>query len=120
MDAYTTPDFLAGHSADEIYARMRAMLPDDIDSSEGSHVWNFLRPTAMVAAEMCEAILPQVIQIIFPDWSYADYLDGHARARGLTRRAATAASGSVTITGTARAVIPLGTRFSTAAVGDVP
>ena len=118
MDAYTTPDFLAGHSADEIYARMRALLPADIDSSEGSHTWNFLRPTAMVAAELCESILPQVIQIIFPDWSYGEYLDGHAKARGLTRRAAVAATGAVTITGTAGAVIPLGTRFSTAAVGD--
>lgn len=118
MDAYTTPSFLEGYSADEIYARMRAELPADIDSSEGSHVWNFLRPTALVAAELCESLLPQVIQVIFPDWSYAEFLDGHAKARGLTRRPAVAASGTLTITGTVGAVIPLGTRFSTAAAGD--
>ena len=120
MESYNTPDFLQGHSADEIYARMRSELPADIDSSEGSHVWNFLRPTAMVAAELCESILPQVIQIIFPDWAYGEYLDGHAKARGLTRRAAIAATGEVTITGSVGAVIPQGTRFSTVAAGEVP
>ena len=97
---------------------MRAELPADIDSSEGSHTWNFLRPAAMVAAELYESILPQVIQIIFPEWSYETYLDEHAKARGITRRAATAASGDLTITGIPGSVLPVGSTFSTAASGD--
>lgn len=99
---------------------MRAELPPDIDSSEGSHVWNFLRPTAMVAAELCEAVLPQVIQIIFPAYAGAEYLDEHAKARGITRKAAVAATGTLAITGTVGAVIPAGSTFSTAATDDTP
>ena len=51
MAEFTLPSFLARHSEEEIYQTMREQLPADIDSSEGSHVWNFLRPTAMVAAD---------------------------------------------------------------------
>lgn len=120
MAEFVTPAILENHSVDEIYAKMRAMLPDDIDSSEGSHVWNFLRPTAMVVAELCEFVFPQIVQLIFPDWSYGEYLDRHAETRGIARREAVAASGQLFITGTAGAVIPEGSLFSTAATNDAP
>lgn len=118
MAEFTAPGFLAGHSVDEIYATMRAMLPADIDSSEGSHVWNFLRPTAIVAAELCEAILPQVIMTIFPEWSTGEYLDAHAKARGMERRAATAATGTVTVTGAPGLQLPTDARFATAGTDE--
>lgn len=120
MASYTIPDFLAECSEDAFYQRMRAMLPADIDSSEGSHVWNFLRPTASVAAELCQELLPQIIMTIFPEWSEGEYLDAHAQVRGLSRRAAVAATGSLTITGTVGASIPRDTRFTTASAEDRP
>lgn len=116
MAEFTTPSFLDNYSPEEVYASMRAMLPDDIDSSEGSHTWNLLMPTAMVAAELCEYVLPQVIQLIFPEWSYGTYLDAHAQVRGMTRKAATPATGELTITGAANTVIPVGSMFSTASL----
>ena len=119
MADFTSPDFLTGHSVDEVYATMREELPDDIDSSEGSHVWNFLRPTALVAAELYEATLPQVIMTIFPEWSSGEFLDAHAQARGMSRRAAVAATGMVTVTGATGLVIPAGARFSTVGTSDV-
>ena len=112
---FTTPQFLQDYTEDDVYNSMRETLPVDIDSSEGSHTWNLLRPTAMVAAELCEFVLPQVIQLIFPSWSYGEYLDAHAATRGMTRKAATAATGEITITGQAGTIIPEGSVFSTSA-----
>lgn len=119
MAEFTTPDFLSNYTEDEVYDAMRAILPADIDSSEGSHVWNMLRPTAMVTAELCELVLPQVVQLIFPEWSYGEYLDAHAAVRGMTRKEATAATGTLTITGQAGTLIPSGSVFSTAATNNV-
>ena len=120
MEDFIIPDFLADYSEEAVYQRMRAMLPADIDSSEGSHVWNFLRPTASVAAELCQFALPQVIMMIFPEWAEGEYLDAHAAERGLTRRGAAAAEGTLTITGTPGTEIPADSRFTTASTDDRP
>ena len=116
MAEFITPDFLENHSPDEVFGRMKEILPADIDLSEGGHGWNMNRPTALVAAELCEFILPEVIKLIFPEWSYGSFLDAHAKSIGLTRRAALAATGEVTITGKRGTIIPAGSIFSTAAV----
>lgn len=120
MTEFTTPDFLLNHSAEEVHEKMKSILPEDLDLSEGGHAFNMTMPTALVIAELCEFILPEVIQIIFPEWSYGEYLDGHAKGRGITRKAAAAASGEITITGAAGAVIPAGSLFSTASINDEP
>lgn len=112
------PEFLQNSSVDEIYESMRGIIPTDIDSSQGSHTWNFLRPTALVVSEVCEDILPRVVMLIFPATAYGEYLDAHATTRGMSRRAATAASGELTITGSANTVIPAGSVFSTVSAND--
>ena len=89
MAEFTLPAFLQKHSTDDIHEKMRAILPPDLDMSEGGHAWNMTRPTALVVAELCEFVLPEVIKLIFPEWSYGEFLDGHAKARGITRRPAT-------------------------------
>ena len=113
MAEFTNPEFLDNYDVDDVYDTMRGILPADIDSSEGSHTWNLLRPTALVVSELCEFVLPQVIQLIFPEWSYGEFLDAHAQTRGMTRKAATPATGELTITGTPGTVIPAGSMFST-------
>lgn len=115
---FQTPEFLENLDTDSIYETMRGVLPEDIDSSEGSHTWNLLMPTALTLAELYEVVLPEVIQLIFPEWSYGEYLDAHAQTRGMTRKAATAATGQVTITGEAGTVIPAGTQFSTPSLNE--
>lgn len=117
---YETPYFLKNKSVDEIHAQMKAILPADIDVSEGSHEWNMTRPTALIVAMVCQFILPEVVKLTFPSWSYGDYLDMHAIQRGLERREATAATGTITITGDANSVIPRGSMFSTASINDEP
>ena len=120
MAEFTLPAFLQKHSTDDIHEKMRAILPPDLDMSEGGHAWNMTRPTALVVAELCEFVLPEVIKLIFPEWSYGEFLDGHAKARGITRRPATYADGEITITGTEKTEIPAGSLFSTAAINDEP
>lgn len=117
---FVTPDFLQSHSTEEVYEKMKSILPPDIDLSEGSHGWNMTRPTALVVAELCEFILPEVIKLVFPEWSYGEFLDGHAKARSITRRSALAATGTITIEGEANSLIPAGSLFSTAAINDEP
>lgn len=120
MSEYVTPDFLKNRSTEDNFKKITAILPQNIDLSAGNHAWNTTRPTALAMAEMCEAILPRVLQQIIPSWSYGTYLDGHAKSRNLTRREATRASGNITITGKEGTIIPTASLFYTAAVGDEP
>lgn len=120
MAEFATPEFLKNHSPEEVHALMKQVLPADIDMSPGGHAYNLTIATALIAAELCEFVLPEVIKLIFPEWSYGEFLDQHAKSIGLTRRAATAASGEITITGNAGVTIPTGSIFSTASVNDQP
>lgn len=117
---FTIPEFLRNHGTNEVHAKMKSILPKDLDVSEGSHTWNFTRPTALVVAELCEFILPEVIKLIFPEWSYGEFLDSHAKVRGMSRRAAVAASGTLVITGEPTTIIPAGSMFSTASINEEP
>lgn len=120
MAAFETPVFLKNHSPEENFALMKKVLPENLDLSPGGHAYNLTMPTALVIAELCEFVLPEVVKLIFPEWSYGEFLDGHARSRGMTRRAATAATGKLTITGAAGTVIQAGSLFSTAAMNGEP
>ena len=120
MLEYETPQFLQNRSTEDIYARIRGILPPDIDISEGSHGWNLTRPIALVAAEICEFILPEVVKLIIPDWSYGEFLEGHAKGKGIYPREAVSASGVITITGEPKTVIPAGSLFSVPSVNDEP
>lgn len=120
MAEFTIPEFLKNHSTNEVHAKMKEILPVDLDKSEGSHTWNFTRPTALVVAELCEFILPEVIKLIFPEWSYGEFMDAHAKVRGMSRRAAVAATGTLIITGAPTTIIPAGSMFSTASINEEP
>ena len=120
MAQFVIPDFLLKHSVDEVHARMKAILPADIDVSEGSHEWNKTRPTALVVAEAFEFALPELIRLIFPMFSYGTFLDWHAATRSMERLEATKATGEITITGAVGTVIPAGSQFATAAINDEP
>lgn len=118
MAELVTPDFLQNHSVSDIFEKQKTIMPVDIDLSEGGHAYNFLIAAALVLAETYEYTLPEVIKLIFPEYSYGEFLDYHAKARGLTRKSATVASGYVTVTGKANITIPAGSLFSTASTYD--
>ncbi len=120
MAEFVTPVFLQNHSPEEVHELMKKVMPEDLDLSEGGHAYNLTFPTALVIGELCEFVLPEVIKLIFPEWSYGEFLDNHAKTRKMPRREATPASGSLTITGDVGTVIQAGSLFSTAAVNDEP
>lgn len=117
---FSTPEFLLNRSTDDIHQIMIDNLPADLDLSWGGHAWNLTRPTALVAAYLCEFILPEVIRLIMPEYSYGEFLDGHAKNRKITRRPAVAAAGEITITGDPNTIIPKGSLFATASINGEP
>lgn len=112
---YTPPEFLQGQSADEIHRRMLNNLPAGIDRSEGNIPWDFTRPAAIEKAEMVEFTLNEAIQLIFPQWSYGEWLDLHGERENVIRRPANAASGTLRVCGVPGTIIPAGYQFATAA-----
>lgn len=120
MSEFTTPSFLENCRPDDLHNIGLSALPPDIDISEGGHAWNLTRSAALIASYVCEYILPNVVQLIIPDWSYDTYLDDQANIRGMQRREATAATGEITITGESGTVIPAGSLFFTSSINDEP
>lgn len=114
------PEFLQNKSTDQIHTQMLDSMPGDIDKSQGQHPYNYTRPTAMIASELCQQTLPEIIKLIFPMYAYGEWLDYHAQMRGISRRPATASSGSLQLTVTKNTNIPEGSQFSTASVDGQP
>ena len=85
MAEFTTPSFLQNRSVEDWYDKIADILPADIDLSEGSHGFNVTIPIALVAAEICEFIMPEAVRLILPEWSYGEFLDGHAKLRTVYR-----------------------------------
>lgn len=120
MEDFTLPAFLSNRNVNTIHQRMLDELPSDLDKSEGQHVYNLTRPTALVAAELCQQILPNVVRLIFPKSAYGEWLDFHAQVRGISRREATASAGVLSLTVKPGTTIPVGAEFATASIDGQP
>lgn len=114
VTSYTPPEILDDMDEETIRARMLENLPGDIDKTEGGFASDFTFPAAIEKADAM-IVLNEIIQIFFPEWAYGEYLDMHARAAGLSRKSATAASGKLKVTGVEGTLIPKGFVFSTPA-----
>ncbi len=114
---FELPDFLEDVDTDTLHQKMLDMLPTDIDKTEGGFPWDFTRPTALIASELLEFYIPEILKLMFPQWATGDYLDYHAKTAGLERKSAGYATATLDIYGTAGTVIPAGTVFATAASG---
>lgn len=109
---YSPPMILSDVDDDIIHARMLGALPNDIDKTEGGFAHDFTRPAALEKAEMMMAI-NDAVQVFFPAWSYAGYLDQLANGVGLTRRPAQPAETTLEVKGTPDTIIPEGFVFAT-------
>lgn len=118
MEDMEIPEFLQNYDEDDIHEEIFALVPDEYDKSEGQHYWNFTRPTANIVSKLRGYDLPEAIKLIWPKFSYGEYLDAHAELRSITRKAAQYATGEITITGTPGTVIPAGYTASTEAKND--
>lgn len=122
MAEFKLPAFLENQSVDDIHRRMMENLPEDIDTSEGSHPWNLTMPHAYEKAYMVEYLMAESIKLIFPQFAedYAEIMEYHAQTRGLTRKPAEFATGEITITGEPGTEIPISSMFSTISINDDP
>lgn len=120
-EEFVLPEFLqTGTSAEEIHARMMDMLPDDIDKTEAGFPWDFTRPTAMIAAELLQFYLPEVIKLMFPQWSTGQYLDYLAAMAQTERKPANYATAVLKIIGEPGVTIGQGEVFATESANGVP
>lgn len=117
---FKAPSFLNDQDAETIHKRMMEELPPDIDDTESGFPWDFTKPTALEKAEMLEFHLTETLKIMFPMWAEDQWLDLHAKGRGLTRKPANPASGTLAITGVSGTTIPAGFKFAAPAIGDQP
>ncbi len=117
---FIPPSFLSDQDAETIHKRMMENLPPDIDNTENGFPWDFTKPTALEKAEMLEFHLVETLKIMFPMWAYDEWLDYHAKGRGITRKPANAASGELLITGISGTTIPAGFKFAAPATADTP
>ena len=117
---FVLPEFLEDCDADTIHRRMLDELPADIDKTEGGFPWDFTRPTALIAAELLQFYIPEVIKLMFPQWSSGQFLDYLAATSHTKRKAETYAEAVVEITGEAGTLIPAGTILATAATNGQP
>lgn len=115
---FQAPDFVNFNSPEEIQERMMNELPADIDNMPGGFPYDFTMPTAIEISRFTEFIIVRTLMLMFPDWATDYFLDLHAAGAGIARKAATAASGTVTFTGTLGTTIPAGTLVCTAATDD--
>lgn len=120
MAEFMIPDWLKDQDAETIHRRMMARLPPDIDDTEGGFPWDFTMPTALEKAELLQFHLVETLKIMFPEWSYGEYLDLHAKRVALTRRAAGYAYAELEIEGIPGTVIPEGFAFAVPSVNSQP
>lgn len=97
---------------DTIMERMLARISDDIDKRQGSVVYDMLAPAA-IELEQAYMEMDNVLNLGFADTTYGEYLDRRAAEQGLTRKAATAATTNVVITGQDGTEIAVGDQFAT-------
>lgn len=108
------PEYLTDQTEEEIRQRMLDSVPDDLDKSEGSYIWDSLSPAAIQFA-LAAIWAQEVLKRGFASTTFGDYLDLRCEEHGLTRKPAVKATGQVTFTGVENTTIPAGTPVATPA-----
>lgn len=103
-----------GNTVEEIKQRLLARIPPEFDKTEGSFFYDLLAAVA-IELEAVYAGQDNALKLGFAQTTSGKYLDYRAAENGLTRLAATKATGTVTITGSAGTVIPAGSLFASGA-----
>lgn len=113
------PEYLTDQTFETILQRLLDQLPSDWDKSEGSFVYDIMAALALVLAQDADWA-QQVLERGFASTTFGDYLTLRAEEHGIIRKPATKATGIVTFTGTPGALVPAGTRVSTASTETEP
>lgn len=96
---FIAPDFVSDSNPEDIQERMMNNLPADIDDMPGGFPYDFTMPTAQEKSELIQFHLVRTLMLMFPMWSWGEWLDLHGKQKGVIRKEANPASGYVTIEG---------------------
>src|SRR6476469_4931801 len=110
MPTPVLPTYLENQTPGGVLARMLAAVTG-IDRSEGSWEWDLLS-AASVEFAFLGLVVQQVLEQGFAQTAKGAYLDLRGQEHGITRRAATPATGTVTFLGANGTVIPIGTQVA--------
>ena len=113
MSDFHIPSFIEEATVDNIHSDILADIPDDIDKSEGSFVFDITKPFATQLSYFLQYSLLEGLKTAFPQHSYGSYLRDIGAGVGVEVKDAAYATGTITVTGTAGTIIPLGAIFST-------
>lgn len=114
------PDYLvtADTTEEAIRNRLLSHVPDSVDKSQGSYIWDAHAPVA-IELVFVRMALQKIIQLAFAETSDIEHLTMRAREHGVERKEATYATGTITITGKPGTIIPAGFRVATEADADI-
>lgn len=111
---FELPEHLQNKTVQEIHKGMLGMLPDRYDKSEGQFAHDYTWPTAVENAELFQFTFPMQLMNAFPMWATGKMLDYCGKCRGMARKSATPAIGTLTVTAKAGTIIHAGDIFATA------
>lgn len=97
----------------DVNAGLAADDPDRIDTREGTFYYDITQSFVLELARLWDALGTEVPAAAFPTHAWGEYLDDHAETFGITRKAAVQATGTLTISGLAGAIVSVGTVFAT-------
>jgi len=120
VSEFVMPSFLDGNSAEEIMERMMSNLPEDIDDMPGGFPYDFCMPTALEKQDLVQYEMVECLQVMFSQFAWGAWLDLHARAAGIERKAAVSATATLRVYGDVGTEIPAGSVFCTAATDTTP
>lgn len=113
MSEFPIPSFIEEATVDNVHNDILSDIPDDIDKSEGSFVFDITRPFATRLSYFLQYEFLRGLSSAFPEYATRLYLEELGKGVGVEVKAAAYATGTITVTGTAGTVIPLGAIFST-------
>jgi uncharacterized phage protein gp47/JayE len=96
---FIAPEFVSDSNPEDIQERMMNNLPADIDDMPGGFPYDMTMPTALEKSELIQFHLVRTLMLMFPMWSWGEWLDLHGKQCGVERREANKASGYVTFEG---------------------
>lgn len=95
-----------------IKQRMLDGVSNDVDKLEGSFVYDVISPVAIELGAAYQE-LDQILEILFAETSYGEYLTRRASEFGVDRKPGTQATGLIRFTGNDGVFIPAGTLLKT-------
>lgn len=106
---------IEAENADAIHARMldqAKQYDPDVDTQEGSPVWDATRPSAEELSGL-QINIVDAVNAVIPATSWGTFLDDHVKDVGLTRKPGEKATVMVTLSATVDITVPAGTVLST-------